>query len=318
MTRPQALAGILTGFVLAAAPGTGAAKEEAMFLKLGTVFAYEEPSETTKRFPDGSAFTLACDRYVSERGIIAHRGRPVPVVRTRCESADRSPAGTAIWLHGGPFAKFDEQPHANQAALLSLGYELVTPLYPSSADRELQVTPDRVAPDMGDAVAEVIAVVQAVQRSPGRVILCGDSYGALLAAAAAGHLRSSDKLVLFGPMLISMGQSIRSTPDYLAAPLAFSGKNPDNLSMDEQNDFARKMLRQFYGPWLDRDVTSILATDRPKNMLVVYGEKDEVIELDLMPPLLALGGRSLVFLGLGHQVAESRSDIDRLVAELKS
>jgi acetyl esterase/lipase len=317
MTRPQGLARILLGFALAAAPGTGAAKDEAMFLKLGTVFAYEEPSETTKRFADGSSFTFACDRYVSERGIIAHRGRPVPVVRTRCELANRAAAGTAIWLHGGPFAKFDEQPHANQAALLSLGYELVTPLYPSSADRELQVTPDRVAPDMDGAVAEVIAVVQAVQRSPGRVILCGDSYGALLAAAAAGHLRPSDKLVLFGPMLISVGQSIRSTPNFLAAPLTFSGKNPDDLSMDEQNDFARKMLQRFYGPWIDRDVTSILATDRPRDMLVVYGDKDEVIGLDLMPPLLALGGRSLVLRSLGHQVTASGSDIDRLIAELR-
>ena len=300
-----------------ASAAMGSAREAAIFLKLGTVFAHEEPSRTVMRFPDGTSFAFACDRYVSERGLVAYHGRPVPVVRTLCESRDRPPVGTAVWLHGGPFAKFDEQPRADQAALLSLGYELVTPLYPSSADRELQVTADRVAPDMDDAVAEVVAVVQAAQRSPGRVILCGDSYGALLAAAAAGHLRPSDKLVLFGPVLVSMGQLIRSNPNFLAAPLTFSGKTPDDLSMDEQNDFARKTLRRFYGAWLERDVASILAPDRPSELLVVYGEKDEVIGLDLMPSLLALGGRSIVLRGLGHEVVASRADLDRLILELK-
>jgi acetyl esterase/lipase len=317
MTKLERLAGIFMSFALAASPAIGAAMEKAMFLKLGTVFAHEEPSETTARFPDGSSFTFACDRYVSERGIIAHRGRPVPVVRTRCESAHRPPAGTAIWLHGGPFTKFDERPYSDQAALLSLGYELLTPLYASSADRELEVTLERVAPDMDAAVAEIVAVVQASQRSPGRVILCGESYGALLAAAAAGHLRASDKLVLFNPKLTSIGQSLRSYPKFLAAPLTFGGEAPGGLSMDEQDDLARKMLQRFYGPWLYRGVTSILTADRPRDMLIVYGEKDEVIGIDAMPDLLALGGRSIVRRGLGHEAARSRAHIDRLIVELR-
>ncbi|HEX8124682.1 MAG TPA: alpha/beta fold hydrolase [Allosphingosinicella sp.] len=315
MTKLERLAVIFMSLALAATPAAGA-MEKVMFLKLGTVFANEEPSETTARFPDGSSFTFDCDRYVSERGIIAHRGRPVPVVRTRCESAHGTPAGTAIWLHGGPFTKFDERPYSDQAALLSLGYELLTPLYASSADRELEVTLERVAPDMDVAVAEIVAVVQASQRSPGRVILCGESYGALLAAAAAGHLRASDKLVLFGPMLTSIGQSLRSHPKFLAAPLTFGGEPPGNLSMDEQDDLARKMLQRFYGQWLNRGVTSILTENRPRDMLIVYGEKDDLIGLDLMPALLALGGRSIVRRGIGHQAAQSRAHIDRLLAEL--
>ncbi|MFL6844019.1 MAG: alpha/beta fold hydrolase [Allosphingosinicella sp.] len=288
-----------------------------MFLKLGTVFAHEEPSETTKHFEDGSSFTFACDRYVSERGVVAYRGRPALVVRTRCESAERHRAGTAVWLHGGPFTKFEEVPQAKQAALLSLGYELVTPLYLSSADRELDVRSDgEVASNMDDAIAEVVAVVKHAQQSGGRVILCGESYGALLAAAAR-HLRATDKLVLIGPILKSIEQLTRSAPKLLAAPLTFTGSDPHNLSMDEQEALTRKVFERFYGAWFDRNIVSILSARHPRDMLVIYGDKDEVIGLDLMPPLLALGGRSVVLHGSGHQAAPTRADIDRIIAELK-
>lgn len=288
-----------------------------MFLKLGTVFAHEEPSRTVMRFPDGSSFAFACDRYVSERGVVAHRNRPVPVVRTFCESRDRPALGTAVWLHGGPFTKFDEQPRADQAALLSLGYQLVTPLYLSSADRDFEFTSRGAATDMDDAVAEVSAVVMGAQKAGGRVVLCGDSYGALLAAAAARHLRATDKLVLFGPMLISVGEMIRLHPNFIKSPLTLNGKAADHLSMDEQNMLTRDLLRNFYGRWLDLDVAALLSESRPRDMLVVYGDEDDIIGLDRMPELLAGGGRSIELKGLGHEVVGSRSDLDRLILELK-
>lgn len=325
MTRNYGLARILMGFAVAAGPGPGAAKEEAMFLKLGTVFAHEEPSETTARFADGSSFSFACERYVSERGIVAHRGRPALVVRTRCQSADRAAAGTAVWLHGGPFSKFDEIPRAEQAALLDLGYEVVTPLYVSSGDRELSVEVNdqlplmrgRVVPDMDDAIAEVAAVVRAAQRAEGRVILYGESYGGFLAAAVAGRLRSSDKLVLHGPMLNSFGQLMRAAPKLIGGPIRLNDVIPEHLSLDEQNDLFRKILVRFYGDWGDRDVVSLLAPRPPRNMLVVYGEQDEKMGIEHLPALLALGGRPLLFRGAGHEGVRSRADLDRLIAELK-
>lgn len=296
-----------------------------MFLKLGTVFAYEEPSETTKRFPDGSSFTFTCDRYVSERGIVAHRGRPALVVRTRCESVARPAAGTAIWLHGGPFTRYEEIPRAEQAALLDLGYEVVTPIYVSSDERELSVEVNqelplargRVVPDMDDAIAEIAAVIRSAQRSGGRVILYGDSYGGFLAAAAADQLRPSDKLVLHGPMLKSFRQIMREAPRLIDGPIRINDVIPKHLSLKEQNDLSRQILTRFYGAWADRDVVSLLASRPPPNMLVVYGEHDEKMGIEHLPALLALGGRSLMLSGAGHEGITTRADLDRLVAELK-
>lgn len=296
-----------------------------MFLKLGTVFAYEEPSKTTKRFADGSTFSFACERYVSERGIIAHRDRPALVVRTRCESPDRAVSGTAIWLHGGPFAPFDERPTAEQAALLDLGYELITPLYVPSADREFAVEVDPKLPldqgrfkvNMDEAVAEIAAVVQAAQRAGGRVILYGESYGGFLAAAVAGHLRSSDKLVLHGPMLRPFGQLMRAVPKASFGPILLNDEIPEHLSLDEQDKLSRKMLARFYGPWAERDLVSLLAPRPPRNMLVVYGEHDQKMGLEHLPALLALGGRPLLLRGAGHDMIATRADLDRLIAELR-
>lgn len=322
-TRNYALVRILMGFAVAL--GSGPAKEEAMFLKLGTVFAYEEPSESTARFADGSSYTFSCERYVSERGIIAHRGRPALVVRTRCESVGRPAVGTAIWLHGGPFAKYNETPRAEQAALLDLGYEVVTPIYISSGERELSVevhetlpiARGRVVPDMDEAIAEVAAVVRAAQRAEGRVILYGESYGGFLAAAVAGELRPSDKLVLHGPMLKPFGQIMRASPKLIGGPLRLNDVIPGHLSLPEQNDLSRDILRRFYGTWGDRDVVSLLSGRPPRDMLVVYGDRDEKMGLEHLPALLALGGRSLVLGGAGHDGIATRADLDRLIAELK-
>lgn len=296
-----------------------------MFLKLGTVFAHERPSESTARFADGSSFTFSCERYVSERGIIAHRGRPALVVRTRCESVDRPAAGTAIWLHGGPFAMYNKTPRAEQAALLDLGYEVVTPLYISSGERELSIEVNqelpfargRVVPDMDDAIAEVAAVVRAAQRAEGRVILYGESYGGFLAAAVAGQLRPSDKLVLHGPMLKSFGQIMRASPKLIGGPIRLNDVIPEHLSLAEQNDLFREILTRFYGAWGDRDVVSLLSARPHPDMLVVYGERDEKMGIEHLRALLALGGRSLVLRGAGHDGIATRADLDRLIAELR-
>jgi pimeloyl-ACP methyl ester carboxylesterase len=320
MTKLKGLARIMS-LALAAISGTGAAMDKSMFLTLGTVFAYDEPSTTTVRLFDGSSFTFACERYVSERGIIADRGRPALVVRTRCESADRPQAGTAIYLHGGPFTKFDGKLRAEQAALLDLGYEVVTPLYVSSGDRELSVKVDdkrpliggRVVPDMNDAIAELAAVVRAAQRAEGRVILYGESYGGFLAAALADRLRPSDKLVLHGPMLNSFGELMRMT----GGPIRLNDFMPQHLSLDQQDELSRKIFTRFYGAWADRDVVSLLASRPPHNMLVVYGENDEKMGIEHLPALLALGARPLPLRGAGHEGFRSRSDLDRLIAELK-
>lgn len=141
------LARLLAAALLSAAvPCVPAQAGEGMFLKLGDVFNYPGHSVTTDELADGSTFVFDCDRYVSERGVIADGNQPALVVRTVCEKAGRHRRGTVVYLHGGPWAAAPERPTQELSALLSLGYELIVPLYPGSSDRQLHVEPTKVTP----------------------------------------------------------------------------------------------------------------------------------------------------------------------------
>jgi pimeloyl-ACP methyl ester carboxylesterase len=291
-----------------------------MFLSLETLFADGGAKVESEFIADGSTFTLECDRYVSERGALADGDRPALVLRTRCEKAGRPRAGTAIWVHGAPFEKLDEEPRVELLALLGLGYDVVVPLYLSSGGRPLDVGPDRVSPDLDDALAEIVAVVKAARRRGGRVILLGESTGAVLAAAAARHLRVSDKLVLQGPWLKPLRQAFEADQNVVGGAVPFEGAAASTPSGEDQIAFSRGVLDRFYGAWAERDPIALLTAHPPRDMLVVYGDKDEEIGLERMPALLAVGGRrrrSLVLRGAGHAGIATRADLDRLVAELE-
>jgi acetyl esterase/lipase len=290
-----------------------------MFLSLEKLFDHGGAEVRSEFIADGSSFTLACDRYVSERGALAEGPRPALVLRTRCEKADRPRAGTAIWVHGSPFADFDEEPRIEHLALLGLGYDVVVPLYPSTGGRPLDVGPDRISPDIDDAVAEVVAVVKAARRNGGRVILLGDSIGAPLAAAAARHLRAPDKLLLLRPWLRPLRQAFDADKNLVEGPVPLGGTAAASLPRQEQVAFSSALLDRFYRAWAGRDLVELIAAHPPHDMLVVYGDKDEEIGLGRMPALLAAGGRrhrSLVFRGAAGEGIATRADLDRLITEL--
>ncbi len=290
-----------------------------MFLSLQTLFADGGAEVKSEFIADGSSFTLACDRYVSERGALADGPRPALVLRTRCEKAGRPRAGTAIWVHGSPFADLDEEPRIEHLALLSLGYDVVTPLYPSTGGRPLDVGPDRVSPEMDDALAEVVAVVKAARRSGGRIILIGDTTGALLAAAAARHLRASDMLVLHRPWLEPLRQAFKAHGNLVGGAVPLVGAPAATRPLEEQVAFSRSLLDRFYGAWADRDLVALVVAYPPSDMLVVYGDNETEIGMERMPALLAAGGprpRSLVLRGAGHDGVATRADLNRLIAEL--
>ena len=289
-----------------------------MFLSLEKLFDDEGVEVSSEFIADNSSFSLACDRYVSERGALADGPRPALVVRTRCVKAGRPRAGTAIWVHGQPFQAMEQEPRVELLALLSLGYDVVTPLYPSTAGRLLDVGPQRVSPNMEDAVAEVVAVVKAARRSGGRVILLGDTTGALLAAAAAGHLRTSDKLVLQGPWLKPLRQAFKGDENLVGGPVPIDDAAAENLRLEEQLAYSNRLLNRFYGAWGERDLIAVLAANPPRDMLVVYGDKDDETGLERLPDLLTVGRqhhRSLVLRGSDHASIGTRADLDRLIAE---
>ncbi|HEX8449543.1 MAG TPA: hypothetical protein VF652_08130 [Allosphingosinicella sp.] len=292
--------------------------KSSMFLSLERLFDDEGVEVSSEFIADNSSFTLACDRYVSERGALADGPRPALVVRTRCVKAGRPRAGTAIWVHGQPFQAMDEEPRVELLALLSLGYDVVTPLYPSTAGRPLDVGPQRVSPNMDDSVAEVVAVVNAARRSGGRVILLGDTTGTLLAAAAAGHLRTSDKLVLQGPWLKPLRQAFEGDENLVGGPVPIDGAGAEKLRPEEQIAYSRQLLGRFYGAWDECDLIAVLAASPPRDMLVVYGDKDDETGLERIPDLLTVGGRrhrSLVLRGSDHARIGTRADLDRLITE---
>jgi acetyl esterase/lipase len=212
----------------------------------------------------------------------------------------------------------EQEPRVELLALLSLGYDVVTPLYPSTAGRLLDVGPQRVSPNMEDAVAEVVAVVKAARRSGGRVILLGDTTGALLAAAAAGHLRTSDKLVLQGPWLKPLRQAFKGDENLVGGPVPIDDAAAENLRLEEQLAYSNRLLNRFYGAWGERDLIAVLAANPPRDMLVVYGDKDDETGLERLPDLLTVGRqhhRSLVLRGSDHASIGTRADLDRLIAE---
>ncbi len=307
--------------LLAAVPCVPAQAGEDMFLKLGDVFKYEDPSSTTIKFPDGATFVFECDRYVSEKGVIADGDRPALVIRRTCERSGRPRRGTVVWLHGGPFMRAAEAATGEQAVLLSSGYDLIVPLYPGSAERDLEVSPRGVTPTFDDAIAETEVAVRAGQRSGGRVVLVGDSFGSLIAAAASRLLGEGDRLILSRPMLRSYHALLPPDGNRLAGPIGINGKIVTDKTLEEQSALMNETFERFAGPWLDRDVISILKPSPPRNLLVIYREKDPKGSPERMPELLSLGGgryRTLPLPGDSHDEIDTRPLLDRFIREVDS
>lgn len=298
---------------------------ELMFLKLQTLYAYGEPSETKLEFvKDGSSFTLACDRSVATRGAVSLGSQAAYVVHIRCESAGRPRAGTAVWVHGGPFRPYDEELGPEQAALLSLGYDLLIPLYPGSSDRELGFGVDFTPMTMNDAIAEITTAVRWAQKRDRRVLLMGESFGALLAGAAASTLRRSDRLILENPLLLSPRQRSPLPNEPGEPPMATAVFKGDDimkgLSTEQQNELIIKTYHAFMADWLDRDLISILRDRPPHRMFVIYGDRDSRIGLERMPELLGLGGRrypALVLKDSDHAALGTRAELDAFVEMLR-
>lgn len=307
--------------LLAAVPCIPAQAGEGMFLTLNDIFRYEDHSRTTAEFDDGSTFEFECDRYVSERGVIADGDRPALVVRTVCESAGRSRRGTVVWLPGGPFSFTPGPATVEQAVLLSRGYDLIVPLYPGSSERELRVNPSKVTPDFEDAIAEIEVAVRVAQRGGGRVVLVGDSFGSIPAAASARLLSENDQMILARPMLRSYHALVPPEGNRVTGPITIDGKPVTDKSLDEQSALANETFERFAGPWLDRDVISILKPSPPRNLLIIYREKDPKSSVERMPELLSLGGgrfRMLPLPGEAHEEIDTRPLLDRFIREVES
>lgn len=305
---------------------------------------FDETSETIAEFPDGSHFSLNCNRLKAEQVEYKVEGRSVPAVRIHCDQARRPLNKSAIWLFGGPFISFspDLLP-PEHLVLLDLGYVLVVPLYIGTAEREYEFVGDRLSPDMDEAVREVASLVEAFQ-SAGPVVLVGQSFGGLLASAVATQLRENDALVLLGSPLVPFPEVIRrqnvpissllDQPFLDDLELGFAQPSgPMRLqneagvpstSLEEQTELSLRVLRGFFGKrWLEQDPVALLA-GHPARSLVVMREGDarvgpERLQVlrDMQNPRIHL----LVLSGEEHASVLARRELDefkRLLLEVTS
>ncbi len=142
-------------------------------------------------------------RHVVE--VTAEHGFPIATLRrTETRPARAGTERTVFYLHGGGFVKPSAATHWRFAARLAeeLDAEVVFPCYPLAP--EFTVT---------DSFARMLhAFGEVAQRSPGGVVLAGDSAGGGYALALAQALRDAggpqpDRLVLLAPWVDLTGNS---------------------------------------------------------------------------------------------------------------
>ncbi len=177
---------------------------------------------------DDSTFSIACTSYLHESGKVAGTSLEVPAFRIVCDRPQRT-RGTAIWIFGGPFAKFGDGLLPEQALLLELGYDLIVPLYPGSAERQYKVLDGRIVPGIQVAMEELRELIAASQKH-GPVLLAGESFGALFALQSAKLLRSEDRLMLVGPMLVTF-QDAMAIGGVPASRILEAQKQKNDLSL---------------------------------------------------------------------------------------
>ena len=240
---------------------------------------------------------------------------------------------------GGPFKSLDGELLAEQGTLLGLGYDLIVPLYPGTGERAYHIAAGAVSPDFDDGVAELRSVLAWAQES-GPVLLVGESYGGLVASALVDGLRSADRLLLMGPLSISVRQAIVRA-DLPVSPLLYSLVEPDpdsfelppgpvfidnqdglpaEMSLDDQNKMALSLLYGFFGDRLDADPVALFAKHQAPRLLIVARAGDERIGAERIPALLEWGGhgaKSLILPGPGHSGAMHRRELDQFIAEVR-
>lgn len=287
-----------------------------MFLKLQTYFAYEESSETKMDFADGSSFTFKCEKLHSERGVVAFKDRPLPVVQIRCVS-ETPRAGTVVWLQGGPFSTFDPDINAEQAAMLSLGYDILVPLYIGSGERDVSLSGGVVTPDMDDALQELGYFLKWAQKRDQRVILFGTSYGAFLAATMAPKLRAADRLVLHNPILRPLRAVLPGPGADTSKPMIIDGPVAD-LSAEEKTRLSTEALTGFFRQWLEKDLISVLRARPPRHLFVIYGDSDQRIGMERIGDLLKLATASpLVLKNSDHAGVNTLQDLQEFADGLR-
>ncbi len=311
-------------------------------LSLVDIELLEEKSDSSRLevdLDDGSTFAIECAGYFRESGKVITTSADVPVVRIGCGRVQAN-RGTAIWLIGGPFSKIDDDLLPEQLLLLELGYDLVLPMYPGTAERKYQVVAGKIDPDLRQGFTELGELIKEA-KSHGPVLLVGESFGALFALHTAKLLRFEDQLILLGPMVVSLRDAMAAAGDpalpALEAAMQDCGEAlslADGTRLAIANDWEPSMapetginsvhantarelavLVSFFGDWL---VTSPLVDFENPNgarVLVIAGERDPLIGEEILAGLSSAAGSKftrVMLSGQGHGGVRSLQEIETL------
>lgn len=284
----------------------------------------DDASHLEVELEDGSTFSVECASYLYESGKIAGTSLDVPVFRLRCGRPQRN-SGTAIWVFGGPFAKFGDGLLPEQVLLLELGYDLIVPMYPGSAERKYQVVDGRITPGLQTAFAELSELIAASQRL-GHVLLVGESFGALLALQSAKLLRSEDRLMLAGPMLVTFRDAMAINGDpasrildaqkkendlalHLKEGTSFSiGNRSDPAHVDKPGVTNKASTRDevaiavnFMQDWLHTRPVTNFENPNGAQVLILAGDRDPFVKKEYIDELTDVAGPNVATILLPGQ-----------------
>lgn len=298
----------------------------------------DKPLELVSELDDGSEYSVGCTNYISETGKITGASLDVPVMRFSCGRSEGS-RGNAIWIYGGPFARFGESLLPEQMLLLELGYDLIVPFYPGSADRKYRVVAGAITPDLQQAFEEVAQLITVLQ-NVGPVVLAGESFGAILALTSNSRLRSEDRLLLAGPMLVSYRDALVFGGVPASRVLAVHGKSKEvaltfpegvDISIANQADQNRKtgdgrpieastpdevaLIVSFMQDWLYTSPLANFSNPNGAKVLVLAGELDPFAtkgDVDRLVQIAGPNATAILLSGQGHGGVRSLKEIDLL------
>lgn len=223
-----------------------------------------------------------------------------------------------LYLRGGPFRGGPPNfPHGTRLSLLELGYPLLEPRYSGSED---SVNGDRpISQSFSKAVSNTTVSTQYLTRKYKKVVIFGESLGALLAVSYSQTKHVSYPLVLYAPVMQTPRDFyINDRPNGVAdMPGHLDANNPDHVyAMKVISD---RLMQAYFGPTLDHALAEMLRNIRAP-VLIVYGGADT-----LTPPQYVEAAKPqlphvdfYLIPGAGHEGAEEQPWVPALAEKMAS
>lgn len=328
---------LIASFYIYKQAQSGAQNTEASALGLNITETLENV-QTTVTFTNKSTFVFDCLKRITYAGGYAYADGFLPVHAKQCVSDIKSNKSrmrkAVIWLHGGPFAGFDDQINSLKALYLSKGYTLYEPDYIGTQERELvsetfNGTPKnlKLQKNINNSLDEISAFTRVILSKYDRVDFFGESFGGFLTALyVSQHGSNIPKMrFIFYKMLstppkgriISSKSLFFSDDDFRKSTNVIF--NDTVMPFHEapikfQNALLESMLASYFADKADIDPMKMLSAIHYPNLYFIAGGKDHnvcskcIVDMTKNDKTKHL----LFFPDSGHNEPESRAQLDQL------